>query len=97
MNHTKVMLCWCQMTVEQSKILEVQSTDDTIYLYIYIQREILSELIVNETKEVRMLGKISKGPKGNKKVLLLVDSGESPECSVLRSQHISYMIENYKE
>lgn len=36
MNHTKVMLCWCQMTVEQSKILEVQSTDDTIYLYIYI-------------------------------------------------------------
>lgn len=54
MNHTKVKLCWYLMIFGQSKILEVQTTDDTIYLY--IDNTILIVLIVNETKEVRMLG-----------------------------------------
>ena len=54
MNHTNVKLCWYLMIVGQSKILEVQTTDDTIYLY--IDNTILIVLIVSETKEVRMLG-----------------------------------------
>ena len=54
MNHTNVKLCWYLMIVVQSKILEVQTTDDTIYLY--IDNTILIVLIVSETKEVRMLG-----------------------------------------